>query len=69
MKKYQIIGGVLVAYVGLNVAVGLYFGVPRHIKSLAEEEKSNPGQPRMSGYEMLAQAFERGFDERFGPVV
>lgn len=68
MKKFKIIGGVVGGIVLLNVGVTLYFDIPRHVKNILAEEDANPDQPRKSIHQTLNLAFERAFNEKFGPV-
>lgn len=68
MKKFKIAGGIVVGITILNVAVTLYFDLPRHINDLVAEEEANPDQPRKSIHQLLSLAMERAFDEKYGPV-
>lgn len=68
MKKFKIVGGIVVGIAIINVAVMLYFDLPRHIKDIVAEEAANPDQPRNSIHQALTLAMERAFDEKFGPV-
>ena len=68
MKKFKIVGVVALGIVVTNVGVTLYFDIPRHLKDIIAEEEANPDQPRKSIHQMLNLAFDRAFDEKYGPV-
>lgn len=69
MKAFKIVGGLVVGIAILNVGITLYFDLPRHIKDIIAEEDANPNQPRKSIHQIMNLAFDRAFDEKFGPAV
>lgn len=68
MKKFKIVGGVVLGIAILNAAVTLYFDLPRHINDIIAEEDAHPDQPRKGIHQTLVLAFERAFDEKYGPA-